>query len=112
MKNLPKGARRLCGALLELSPTGNEVYSLAINTARQGVGTGYTTKAEPTRGNLIAAIELNIINQKKYPYHLLKRKYGLLESEKQFRRQKDGYCKTIINRLSINNKNRADNPSK
>ena len=101
MNNLPKGARRLCGALLELSPTGNGTYDTAINTARLGVGSGYAKKAEPARLDLITAVELNVINQKKYPYSLLKRKYGLLESEMQFRQQKDAYCKTIMNRLFI-----------
>ena len=101
MKNLPKGARRLCGALLELSPTGNGTYDLAINAARLGVGSEYAKKAEPARQNLIKAVELNVVNQKKYPYEHLKRKYGLIETRESFAKEKDLYCERIMEKLKI-----------
>ena len=101
MKKLPKGTRRLCGALLELNPTGNTVYVKAIAEARQSVGGGYGEDAEPARLALVTAIEKNVINQKKWPYELLKRKYGLLESRDSFGKEKDLYCVKIMQGLKI-----------
>lgn len=85
-----RGVARACGGLIESVRT--KPYTDYMMLAAMCVGKDWD---ERQRGNLISAIQLNLINSKEYPFELLQRKYNLPCGRKEFRAESRKYVQIL-----------------
>lgn len=97
--NIPRGVMKFCAAVVECAET--EPYTTAINRATQTVGACYPKSSLQEREALAAAIRLNLINQKEWPYTRLIALYDLPIHENTFSREKVRFCKTLAKELGF-----------
>ncbi len=99
MKRIPNWAVKIVSGILE-SGQQKEKLKDCDNIANSL----YTTQEQ--RNRFIHALQLNIINRKKYSALYLIRIYDLNISEKTFFRYKERYCQSIAKSIELNCENK------
>ena len=97
--SLRPGLLKVCAGVVEEAT--EEPYLAAIEAARQAVALRNADMTPRQRISLGHAIELNLVNRKRYPVELLCCPHELPIGKKRFYMARRLFCQTLIDQLGL-----------
>ncbi len=97
--SLRPGLLKVCAGVVEEAT--EEPYLAAIEAARQAVALRNADMTPRQRISLGHAIELNLVNRKRYPVELLCYTHELPIGKKRFYMARRLFCQTLIEQLGL-----------